>query len=127
MQHMPVSKETCMEHITSTARVSCSRRALSVTCVCGTGNRLLGRLLMELPYALGSLSYLTGAHLYKRAALEGYGAAEEDSGQVLSRPEVGQGWRSQVTAVCELLHMSMHGRCPCAWERAKTGVIWVLG
>jgi hypothetical protein len=47
----------------------------------GTGNRLLGRLLMELPYALGSLSYLTGAHLYKRAALEGYALQRRTQGR----------------------------------------------
>ena len=36
---------------------------------------------MELPYALGSLSYLTGAHLYKRAALEGYALQRRTQGR----------------------------------------------
>ena len=33
---------------------------------------MMGRLLMEVPYAVGSLSYLMGAHLYKKAAVEAY-------------------------------------------------------
>ncbi len=45
--------------------------SLLIDSVCA-GSRFLASLLMEWPFALGSLSYLTGARLYKGAALEGY-------------------------------------------------------
>ena len=33
---------------------------------------MMGKLLTEVPYAVGSLSYLIGAHLYRKAAVEAY-------------------------------------------------------
>ena len=37
---------------------------------------------MEVPYAAGSLSYLMGAHLYKRAAFEGYALHRRTKGKM---------------------------------------------
>ena len=42
---------------------------------------MLGRLLMEVPYAVGSLSYLMGAHLYKKAAVEAYALHRRTKGR----------------------------------------------
>ena len=42
---------------------------------------MLGKLLMEVPFAVGSLSYLMGAHLYKKAAVEAYALQKRTQGR----------------------------------------------
>lgn len=46
------------------------------------GSKFLASLFLEWPFALGSLSYLTGARLYKRAALEGYALQRRTQGRL---------------------------------------------
>ena len=50
-------------------------------CMCA-GSSFLASLFSEWPFALGSLSYLTGARLYKRAALEGYALQRRTQGRL---------------------------------------------
>ena len=67
--------------------------------LCFTGNRVLGKLLLEVPYAVGSLSYLMGAHLYKKAAVEAYTLHRRTEGR---RSAVLKWARVEVTGLCHL-------------------------